>query len=122
MQKLFIYLSLIIFGSSVLLSNEMQTKPSEIDTLISEIKSAKSPDRRVLMNRLKVKLRTMNQETRRKTMMSLKKSFGKNGSNKMGQHRQKRDGSGKNMQGDRGNQQPQNRPNRPNRNGQHKGK
>lgn len=122
MQKLFIYLSLIIFGSSALLAKDLPNQPSNIDALISDIKSAKSSDRRVLMNQLKVQLRAMNQETRSKTMMSLRKSFGKNGSNKMHQRRQKRDGSGKNLQGERGKKQPTNRPNLPNRNGQNKGK
>jgi len=123
MQKLFIYLSLIIFGSTALLAAEMPTKPSEIETLISEIKGANSPDRRVLMNQLKVKLRTMNQETRRKTMMNLRKSFGKNGSNQMHKNRPTNRGNQRNnMQEKRGEQRPQNRPNQPMRNGQKKGK
>ncbi len=42
---------------------EKVSKP-DIAILISQIKEAKSDDRRVLMNQLKVKLREMNKESR----------------------------------------------------------
>ncbi len=123
MQKLFIFLSLIIFSSSALLAEDIPTQPSNIETLISDIKSAKSSDRRVLMNQLKVQLRAMNQETRSKTMMSLRKSFNKNGSNQMQRNRQENRGNRQNnMQEKRGEQQPDNRPSQPMRDGQKKGK
>ncbi len=59
-----------------------------IATLISQIKEAKSDNRRVLMNQLKVKLREMNKESRQKTMRELKKSFSKE-SCKAGQQKHK---------------------------------
>lgn len=79
MRKLFIYLSLIIFSSTSILADKLPTQPSEIDILISKIKNTKAPDKRVLMNQLKVKLREMNQETRTKAMINLRKSFNKSG-------------------------------------------
>jgi hypothetical protein len=65
----------------------------------------------------------MNHETRTKTMMSLKKSFNKDSSNKMQKNRPSNPVNHRNnMQERRGEQQPQNRPTQPMRNGQHKGK
>jgi uncharacterized membrane protein len=48
-----------------------------IDTLIKKIKSSASDDRRVAMNKLKIKLRTLNKEARQKIMIDLQNSFTK---------------------------------------------
>ncbi len=91
------YIILIIFSLSLFAQESIEQnkltkiqKVSEltIATLISQIKEAKSDDRRVLMNQLKVKLREMNKESRQKTIRELKKSFSK-GSCKAGQQKYK---------------------------------
>jgi len=53
-----------------------------IKTLIKQIKNSSSDDRRVAMNKLKIKLRKMNKETRKKVMLDLQNSFAKNSTGK----------------------------------------
>jgi hypothetical protein len=46
-------------------------------------------DRRVAMNKLKIELRTMNKETRKKVMLDLQKSFSKNSTGRqISEHKQ----------------------------------
>ena len=60
-----------------------------VKTLIENIKKAKVEDRRNLMNQLKLRLREMNKESRKKTMMELKQSLNGKKDNKA-KHKQKR--------------------------------
>jgi len=74
----------IIFISSFFLlivhihAKEKTDQTQSIKTLIKQIKNSSSDDRRVAMNKLKIKLRTMNKETRKKVMLDLQKSFATN--------------------------------------------
>ena len=64
-----------------------ESDASSIATLIEQVKTAKSEDRRELMNQLKVQLRAMNKEKREETMRELKHSFAKHG---RGEHQRQR--------------------------------
>lgn len=79
MKTLLRYLSLALFTATLLSADTTETNPTGITELVSKIKSAKPEDKRVLINQLKVKLRVMNKETRKQTMMHLRKSFTKKG-------------------------------------------
>jgi uncharacterized membrane protein len=59
-------------------AKEKTDQTQSIKTLIKQIKNSSSDDRRVAMNKLKIELRTMNKETRKKVMLDLQKSFSKN--------------------------------------------
>ena len=50
-----------------------------LQELIAQVKSAPNKQKRVLMNQLKVHLKTMNKENRQKTMIELRKSFAQKG-------------------------------------------
>ncbi len=123
MQKIFIYLSLLIFGISPLLSDETQKQPTEINKLVSKIKDATPSDKRVLINELKVKLRDLNRESRQKIMMDLRKSFNKKGLSMQTQKRGSNQSDNITPQ-KRRMEQSKNRPmkNRPMKNGQQKGR
>lgn len=75
---------LIIFTASFFLfiiqvnAKEKTDQTQSIKTLIKQIKNSSSGDRRVAMNKLKIELRTMNKETRKKVMLDLQNSFAKN--------------------------------------------
>ncbi len=90
MSKHMIVFVLVIFigGGSPIYSNEPHDM--EVKALIEKVKSAPASQRRVEMNALKMKLRSMNRESRRAVMMDLKKSFSKNKGmpmkNKMGEN------------------------------------
>ncbi len=119
MKKLLVCLSLFLGATVLVADNTMPTKSTGIDSLVMQIKSAKSSDRRLLMNQLKVQLRGMNQETRRKTMMSLRKSFAQHGG--QGVHKNRpmncdKNGAIHERQG------LQKHKNRPNHNGEQKGR
>jgi hypothetical protein len=60
-----------------------ETQEPTLQELILEVKNAPNEQKRVLMNQLKLHLKTMNKESRQKTMMELKKSF----ANKEAQHK-----------------------------------
>ncbi len=51
------------------------TQELTIQELIEQVKSAPDESKRVLMNQLKVQLKTMNQESRHKAIKELRKSF-----------------------------------------------
>ena len=71
----------IIFISSFFLlivqidAKEKTDQSESIKTLIKQIKNSSSDDRRVAMNKLKIELRKVNKETRKKVMLDLQKSF-----------------------------------------------
>lgn len=75
MRSVFISLVFISLISSTLFCEELEKQSTQIDTLISKIKNAKSSDKRVLINQLKVQLREMNRETQIEVMRELKNSF-----------------------------------------------
>ncbi len=78
-KYILIYLFFITFTFNLFAedSGEIQIK-----SLIEKIQSAKVEDRRELMNQLKLKLREINKDSRKKTVMELKKSLRrKNGQN-----------------------------------------
>jgi len=80
----FIYVIFLLLFSSVINAEELHVpikKPS-IQTLIQRVKNAKVKDKRVLINQLKIQLRTMNKESRHNVMVELKKSFSQEHSGK----------------------------------------
>ena len=79
-----LFLSLILYIS--IANAKQKTNNVSIKQLIQKVKSSTGDDRRVAMNTLKVKLRSMNQETRQQVMHDLQKSF----SGKQNQHSRQR--------------------------------
>ncbi|HFQ61442.1 MAG TPA: hypothetical protein ENK39_03980 [Epsilonproteobacteria bacterium] len=67
----------LILLASVLSAQEKVLPKDSIQTLVAKVKKAPPSQRRVLMNQLKVKLRSMNQETRKNVMMNLRQAFNK---------------------------------------------
>lgn len=67
-------------------AKEKTDQTQSIKTLIKQIKNSSSDDRRVAMNKLKIELRTMNKETRKKVMLDLQKSFSKNSTGRQISH------------------------------------
>jgi len=64
-------------------------KQSNLQKLINQVKIAPNKEKRVLMNQLKVQLKSMNKESRQKAMKELKKSFAKKENHtKLKQHQQ----------------------------------
>ena len=82
----------IIFTASFFLliiqvnAKEKTDQTQSIQALIKQIKNSSSDDRRVAMNKLKIELRTMNKETRKKVMLDLQSSFAKNNTGKQISH------------------------------------
>ncbi len=76
LYKYILVLTLLVGSANTLYSSEPHN--ADIRELIEKIKSAPISQRRVQMNALKMKLRSMNKESRRAIMMSFKKSFFKN--------------------------------------------
>jgi len=66
----------IIIYILVSISLSAQNLNSPIKILIEKIKRADPKDRRALINQLKIELRKVNRENRRKSMMELKRAFG----------------------------------------------
>ena len=59
----------------ILFSTQSYAEEQSIAQLIKEVKEAKNDARRQAMNRLKLKLRSVNEETRQQVMMQLRQSF-----------------------------------------------
>jgi len=68
-----LFLSLIVYISSAAAENGSDTV--SVKQLIEQVKKSTGDDRRIAMNALKIKLRSMNQETRSRAMKELQKSF-----------------------------------------------
>ena len=68
-----LFLSLTLYMTVAIA--KQQSDNVSVKQLIQKVKSSTGDDRRVAMNALKVKLRSMNQETRRQVMLDLQKSF-----------------------------------------------
>jgi len=74
MKHIIIFITFFLFFSLSIYATET-TQDTSINTLIKKIKQSSSEDRHVLINKLKVILRKMNQETRKKVMQDLQRSF-----------------------------------------------
>jgi len=72
-QLAILFLSLIIYIS--IADAKQKKNNTSVKHLIQKVKNSTGDDRRVAMNALKVKLRSMNQETRQHVMRDLQKSF-----------------------------------------------
>jgi len=83
-QLAILFLSLILYISMASAKNK--TNDASLKHLIQKVKKSTGDDRRVAMNALKVKLRSMNQETRQHVMRDLQKSF----AGKQNQHSRQR--------------------------------
>ena len=68
-------------------AKEKTDQTQSIKKLIKQIKNSSSDDRRVAMNKLKIELRTMNKETRKKVMLDLQNSFAKNSTGRQISHK-----------------------------------
>jgi len=68
-----LFLSLILYIS--IANAKQKTSNTSINQLIQKVKKSTGDDRRVAMNALKIRLRSMNQETRQHVMRDLQKSF-----------------------------------------------
>ena len=68
-----LFLSLTLYMTVAIA--KQQSDNVSVKQLIQKVKSSTGDDRRVAMNALKGKLRSMNQETRRQVMLDLQKSF-----------------------------------------------
>ena len=76
MLMIFIFLTLFAQGKEEAEPiKEVSASSSSIKMLIKNIKSAKASEKRVLMNQLKVELRKMNQNVRKRAMRELRSSF-----------------------------------------------
>ncbi|KYJ86129.1 hypothetical protein [Sulfurovum riftiae] len=79
MKQLFSLILSLFLTVSVLNAKTKISDKQILQNLVQEVKQSKGDARRKAMNALKVKLRSMNQETRRRVMLDLQKSFaGKN--------------------------------------------
>jgi hypothetical protein len=67
------YLTVLIISLFVA-SSSFGDESLDVTTLVSKIKDAKPSEKRVLINELKVKLRSMNQETKNEVMSQLRRS------------------------------------------------
>ncbi len=69
-----ILFSLVIWGSPVF-AEEAKQETDTVKSLIAKVKSAPSSQRRLLMNELKLKLRSMHASARKQVMLDLRQSF-----------------------------------------------
>ncbi|PHS33726.1 MAG: hypothetical protein COA92_04275 [Sulfurovum sp.] len=69
-----VFIFLAILGDSLYAETKIQNQDT-IKSLISKVKASPPSKRRVLMNELKVKLRSMHKETRKQVMLELRHSF-----------------------------------------------
>jgi len=77
-MKLLIILFLSFIFYMGIASAKQTNESVSVKQLIQKVKQSSGDDRRVAMNALKVKLRSMNQETRQQVMHDLQKSFSGN--------------------------------------------
>jgi len=75
MKYFTLYLLTLFLSSLQLQAEEKPTHTISVKTLVKQIKHSSSDNRRILMNRLKIKLRHMNQKSRQKIMLDLRKTF-----------------------------------------------
>jgi len=78
-KYILVLFSFFVLSSPVYAEHEGADKET-IKALVEKVKKAEPSQRRLLMNELKIQLRTMHQETRTQVMLDLRRSFN-------GQHR-----------------------------------
>jgi len=84
---IFMYLCSSLFVSA-------QPIPTEsVQSLVKQVKAAKPSNKRILMNRLKIKLRESNQAHRMQVMQELKRSFSHGNAMHLGQQKGKHKGA-----------------------------
>lgn len=66
-----VFLYSAMFGDTLLKEDSTE----DIMNLVSKVKEAKASERRVLMNQLKISLRKVNQASRQRIMLQLRKNF-----------------------------------------------
>lgn len=70
---------MLVFSLCVVLSSSVfaqtKNKANDVKLLIDKVKKAAPSERRLLMNELKVKLRSLQQETRTQVMLNLRSAF-----------------------------------------------
>lgn len=71
MFLLMVFLYSAMFGDTLLKEDSTE----DILSLVSKVKEAKASERRVLMNQLKISLRKVNQASRQRIMLQLRKNF-----------------------------------------------
>jgi hypothetical protein len=77
----------LLFYLPVYAEEVLPTVPEPtLQELIAQVKEAPNEQKRVLMNTLKIRLKSMNKESRQKTMIELKKSFSKQGEHPDAEH------------------------------------
>ncbi|MGC9350647.1 MAG: hypothetical protein ACP5D3_01540 [Sulfurovum sp.] len=86
MQYFFIFLLILFLSGVTLYAEEMKASSTDIQTLVSQIKKAPASQKRVLMNQLKIKLRKMNEKSRKEVMANLKSSFAQKGQTMKNSH------------------------------------
>jgi len=86
-KSVVVYLFFSLFSFSIFAED---SRDISIKVLIEKIKEADVEDKRVLMNQLKLKLRKMNKESRKKTVMELKHSLNQKRANRGYQNRRNR--------------------------------
>jgi len=69
-----VFIFLILLGNVVYAETRIQNQDT-IKSLINKVKTSPASKRRVLMNELKVRLRSMHKETRKQVMLELRHSF-----------------------------------------------
>ena len=78
MKILMIQMLMGMFFLQVIYAEELKIEPlptPKIQELVNDVKNAPDSQKRVLINKLKIQLKSMSQENRKKVMIELKKSF-----------------------------------------------
>jgi hypothetical protein len=73
-KYILVLFSFFVLSSSVYAEHQGTDKET-IKALVEKVKTAEPSQRRLLMNELKIKLRSMHQETRTQVMLDLRRSF-----------------------------------------------
>ena len=73
-RYILVLFSFFVFSSTAYAEHEGTDKET-IKALVQKVKKAAPSQRRLLMNELKIQLRTMHQETRMRVMLDLRRSF-----------------------------------------------
>lgn len=73
-HRMLVFSLVVLFHSSVYAQTKIEDK-SSVQALVAKVKNAPPSERRVLMNALKIKLRSMQQETRTHVMLGLRRAF-----------------------------------------------
>ena len=80
-KYILVLFSFFVFFSQNLFAEIKVTDKNAVKALIEKVKKVAPSQRRVLMNELKIKLRSMHQETRKQVMLDLRSSFNQHTSN-----------------------------------------